>query len=507
MFLIVRPLLARVAARITRRETLTQNVVAVTLLLLFASSWITELIGIHALFGAFLFGAILPKEGGFATALTDKLEELVLVVLLPLFFAYSGIRTQIGLLDSAWAWGVCGLIIAVACIGKFGASSVVARLTGLSWRESSALGVLMNTRGLMELIVLNIGLDLGVIGPTLFTMMVVMALVTTVLTTPLLNLIYPPDLLTRELAKPTPADEALMPRAYTTLMCVADDRIGPSLVTLAAALRPHRGEARLYALRLVNPSERATFSERETEELAKATLSPLLARANVLDIDVKPLSFVSADPAADICNVANVKEADLILMGSHRPVLGQTLLGGTVYRVMRETNANVGVLIDHGLNRIRRILVPFLGTPHDRAALQLAQQIMQRTRAEVTILHVVKPGRAPSDTRLSAQETVSNTFEESEGGRVIFKVMETDSPTDAALAECTSGYDIVVIGLGRDWGLEQRQFRIQRERLLTECATSLLVVRQGEAVAEAVLTDGASAETASDALPAGRAIG
>ncbi len=134
--------------------------------------------------------------------LADKLEDLVVVFLLPLFFAYSGLRTEIGLLDSRQAWSICALIIAVACIGKFGGSVVPARLTGLPWREATALGILMNTRGLMELIVLNIGLDLGVISPTLFTMMVLMALVTTFMTTPLLEWVYPVGGARRSCPKP-----------------------------------------------------------------------------------------------------------------------------------------------------------------------------------------------------------------------------------------------------------------------------------------------------------------
>ncbi len=198
MIWLVRPVIGRVAARLVSREGMSQNLVSAVLVTLFASSWITELIGIHALFGAFLFGAILPREQGFARALLEKLEDLVLVAFLPLFFAYSGLRTQIGLLDSTETWLVCGLIIAVACTGKFGGSVIAARLTGLSWRESGALGVLMNTRGLMELIVLNIGLDLGVISPLLFSMMVLMALFTTFITTPLLQRIYPDDELARE---------------------------------------------------------------------------------------------------------------------------------------------------------------------------------------------------------------------------------------------------------------------------------------------------------------------
>ena len=201
MFLAARPLLRRWLDRIS--AGLTQNLIAVALVFLLLSSWVTELIGIHALFGAFLFGAILPKEGNIASGIAHKLGDLVVVLMLPLFFAYSGLRTQVGLLDTAGTWFVCAWIVVLACIGKFGGSAVAARLTGLSWREASAIGTLMNTRGLMELVVLNIGLDLGVLSPVLFTMMVIMALVTTFLTTPVLQRIYPIEELNRESVVPT----------------------------------------------------------------------------------------------------------------------------------------------------------------------------------------------------------------------------------------------------------------------------------------------------------------
>lgn len=189
MAAVVRPVLAR----LTRQggAPLTQELFAVILLLVLVASWLTEWIGIHALFGAFLFGAILPRHGGLADALAAKIEDVVVVLFLPLFFAYSGLRTEIGLLDSAEDWLVCGAIIVAASAGKFGGSAIAARLTGLPWKEASVIGVLMNTRGLMELIVLNIGLDLGVISTRLFTMMVVMALVTTFITTPLVARLYP----------------------------------------------------------------------------------------------------------------------------------------------------------------------------------------------------------------------------------------------------------------------------------------------------------------------------
>jgi Kef-type K+ transport system membrane component KefB len=161
------------------------------LLLLLASAGMTELIGIHALFGAFLFGAVLPKQGGLAKHVSEKLEAVAVLLLLPLFFAFSGLRTRVGLVSGAGDWLVVLGIIALATLGKFGGSSVAARITGLNWREANAIGVLMNTRGLMELIVLNVGMDLGVISPTMFTMLVLMALVTTFATTPILRWVYP----------------------------------------------------------------------------------------------------------------------------------------------------------------------------------------------------------------------------------------------------------------------------------------------------------------------------
>jgi Kef-type K+ transport system membrane component KefB len=198
MATVVRRFLRYLARLAARGNGLTQNLAAITILILLTSSWLTELVGIHALFGAFMLGAVMPKDGPLGRMLVEKLETVVVVLLLPMFFAYSGLRTQLGLLDTGGAWLICGLIIVVACAGKFGGSSLAARLTGLSWREAGALGTLMNTRGLMELIVLNIGLDLKVISPTLFTMMVVMALVTTFMTSPVLAFIYPTPMPVRE---------------------------------------------------------------------------------------------------------------------------------------------------------------------------------------------------------------------------------------------------------------------------------------------------------------------
>ena len=187
MFLVVRPVVARLVLRSGDRPP-TREAIALALVCLLLSALTTERIGIHAIFGAFLFGTVIPHDSGLARALISRLEDLVTILLLPAFFAFTGMRTQIGLVSGPSEWLICGLIILVATAGKFGGTLVAARVTGMAWRRATSLGILMNTRGLMELIVLNIGLDLEVISPTLFTMMVLMALVTTIATTPVLQL-------------------------------------------------------------------------------------------------------------------------------------------------------------------------------------------------------------------------------------------------------------------------------------------------------------------------------
>jgi Kef-type K+ transport system membrane component KefB len=190
MLLLVRPAMARVIAP-WQSERLPQGAVALVFVALLLSALTTEWIGIHAIFGAFLLGVIIPHDSAVARTFTRKLEPVVTVLLLPAFFAFTGMRTEIGLVAGLEQWLICGLIVLVATLGKFGGTFIAARLTGLGWRNAAALGTLMNTRGLMELIVLNIGLDLGVISPTLFAMMVIMALVTTMATAPVLRRLVP----------------------------------------------------------------------------------------------------------------------------------------------------------------------------------------------------------------------------------------------------------------------------------------------------------------------------
>ena len=189
MVFVSRPMLERLLNPDRIDGGLSKERMAIVLAVLLASALVTEIIGIHALFGAFVAGAVMPRAASFRIALRDRIETISSVFLLPVFFAYTGLRTQIGLLDDVAHWVICLAIIVVATAGKLGGTVVAARWTGLAWTESLALGALMNTRGLMELVALNVGYNLGILTPEIFTMMVLMALVTTAMAGPLLSII------------------------------------------------------------------------------------------------------------------------------------------------------------------------------------------------------------------------------------------------------------------------------------------------------------------------------
>ncbi len=369
MFGIVRPLLGRIGPR--GATSLSPDVVAVTIALVLVSSTVTEAIGIHALFGGFLLGAVMPRTGGLTTALVDKLEDFVTIVLLPLFFAYSGLRTSIALLDDRSDWILCLAIIGVAVAGKFGGSALAARFVGMAWRDSTALGILMNTRGLMELIVLNIGLDLGVISPRLFTMLVIMALVTTFMTAPLLAIVLP-----SRAAPPKRAPEIPATDAEPVLLCVSDPAVARSLVTVAAALTSAEGTT-LEALYVVPADRDSAVLPGELSPQHRAPLAAAEVRAKELGVPLRTTSFVSGDVSADIASVAEGRGASLVLVGVHRPVFLSGSLGGVVGEVLASCAVPVGVLVERGLQQVKRVLL-LVGDDEQTAA---ATRIAERFRA------------------------------------------------------------------------------------------------------------------------------
>ena len=205
MLFVVKPSLRKLVTLFEKRGMLTHDSLALILLLTLAAGWVTESLGLHALFGAFLAGVIMPRHREFTHEIWQRLESLTVVLLLPLYFAFTGLRSSFLLIVGQGMWGYFLVIFALAVVGKFGGSLAAAKVSGLSWREAAAVGVLMNTRGLVELIILNVGLDLGVLSPALFSVMVLMALVTTFMTSPLLRWIYPDWMANQARLTPTEA--------------------------------------------------------------------------------------------------------------------------------------------------------------------------------------------------------------------------------------------------------------------------------------------------------------
>jgi Kef-type K+ transport system membrane component KefB len=186
----MRRLLIRVARKSRQNQSLKLHVIALFLGLMLLCAWFTEIIGVHSIFGAFLLGVITPRENRFALDITERIEDLVVILLLPLYFTYSGLNTDLGSINNALTGGLTVLIIVTACAGKIIGATLAAKFCKNTWRESFTVGILMNTKGLVELIVLNLGLQVGVLNQKIFTMFVVMAIVTTCITTPLVHFIY-----------------------------------------------------------------------------------------------------------------------------------------------------------------------------------------------------------------------------------------------------------------------------------------------------------------------------
>jgi len=416
MFLVVRPMMVRLTLAYGNRGRLTQGLMAVVFVVLLLSSWATDLIGIHAVFGAFALGAVIPHDSGLARELTDRLEDLLIVLLLPAFFAYTGLRTHIGLVNGVEQWILCGLIILVASAGKFGGSAIAARLTGLNWRDASALGVLMNTRGLVELIVLNIGLDLGVISPTLFAMLVLMALTTTLATTPIL------DLISHELTEDKRAEQeaASTPgraSAFRTtehqpiMIAISNPRGMGSLLDVAIhATQPESPAARVLAL-VRRPPGGIRSGLREVEDRVAPRAPILLSaldHAKRAGVTVETISMWTDDPAHDIVSSAHEMGAGWILIGFHQPVFGANAMGGIVRGVLegsRRSAIHVGVVTRGEPTRVDRIFALVDSSSDGRAALDLATRI---ARSRECSLHALLMPEANGEPEQALKDIVKD---------------------------------------------------------------------------------------------------
>lgn len=455
---LVRPLLRRVEALYETRGSLSQNQFSVVLVLLVVAAAGAHGIGLHAIFGAFLFGAILPKRGAFARELVEKMEDFAVVFFLPIYFAYTGLRTEVGLLNSPFLWMASLAVIGAAVSGKLFGSALAAHLLGLSWREATALGVLMNTRGLMELVILNLGLDLRIITPELFAIMVIMALATTLMTMPALALVYPVTLW-----RETPAEAG----EGAALVAVALPSTGPRLADLAAWLAPSPAP-RVYAVHVARPPERGALGAGMLgAPSAEASLQPVVLHGRARQLDIRPVALTSRSPADDICEAAEHKGCALIVMGWHKPVFARSVLGGTVERVMRRFAGDVLVFMDKNLPASpRRILVAYGGTEHCRRALLLADRMAVRLQADLTLLEVVRQGHHVPPLATGTARWTDH------------QVIESGDPVETVIAAARE-YDLTVVGIGEEWEVTPSTFGLRTERIASRCPSSLLIVRAG----------------------------
>lgn len=434
MMKVVKPFLKRVGDLHTSRENLSKPIVAIFFVTLIISSYTTEVIGIHALFGAFMAGAIMPENTKFRNLFIEKIEDVSLVLLLPLFFVFTGLRTQIGLLDDISLWKVTGYIILVAVVGKFLGSMVAAKFVGQNWKDSLTIGALMNTRGLMELVVLNIGYDLGVLTPEIFAMMVIMALLTTFMTGPALDIIdwvfkgaqlIPQTI--REISK------------YKILISFANPESGSALLRLANSLiKKVNGHTSLTALHLSAANELHTYN---IDEYEKESFGPILNESHNLNQKVTTLFKASNDIEGDIAEVANNGDYDLLLIGLGQSIFEGSLLGKVLgfttriinpekfihtvtgkgklfenafdertHLILSKTDVPVGIFIDKKMSKVEKVLIPVFNSG-DSFLINYAQKFIHNAEAQVVVLDttgLVKTNPEMKELIRSIEQTAPN---------------------------------------------------------------------------------------------------
>jgi Kef-type K+ transport system membrane component KefB len=482
-----------------RTGKLSQLLLAIIYMAVVLSALITEAIGIHLIFGAFLLGAAMPKNPGLVREIAQKTEDFVLIFLLPVFFAYSGLKTQIGLLNKPELWLLCGAILGVAIGGKYVGTYYAARSCNLDRQEASALGWLMNTRGLTELIVLNIGLELGVISPILFTMLVIMALVTTFMTSPLLEWVYPKKSMRRD-AQLVSEDEQMeianvvdlhstAPQSidYRILVPVANPKTQTGLLQLAREIAYNR-----YQTTIVNP---LSLIELEEDYLFQSTpfeanrlidrrlelLNRLIDNLALPEHSIAarsmfvPIVQIGYDVAQKTAIVAALDRANLVLLGWHRPTFTNNKLGGRVAQMLGTTPTDVAVFIDSEspARAYGTIMVPYTANAHDDLAVEIALRMLWND-----------PQRQLKLVRVKAFATKEGKFDRllanlpaQLSARIEMLTIDSIDPI-VNIEEISRQVDLTITGIGRNWGRRKPLLDNYTDRLAIHCVSSLLIVRR-----------------------------
>jgi nucleotide-binding universal stress UspA family protein len=454
MALVGRPLLARVSGAYDEAGHVPGGWIVAIFVGVLLSSFASQRIGIAAIFGAFVMGLIMPRRADLTHDVTRRVEDFVVTVLLPLFFVVTGLRVRVGLLDRPGLWLLTLVLLVVAIAGKWVGALAAARLTGFSFRESSAIAALMNTRGLTELIVLNIGLELGVVTPALFTSLVIVALVTTFMTGPVLRLIDPRGTFrVRPEEELKAAAEAAAPER-AILVAPQDEKNLDSLLALGEPLARSEPRRELILGRLLVPTRIATGLAADGHELARAATDLHRRRAQLLarGLAVRTVAFTSADPTGDLLRLASEQEIDLILLDGRRPLFGEAVPRGPVGEVLLRAPCDVAVLVEREGGAItidpeHAVLVPFGGAEHDWAALELAAWIASSYRASLRLLGAAGDDQGQRDaSRLLGNASL--VLQQLAGIPAEPLLIE---PGREGVVRAAEGAGLLVIGLSERW--------------------------------------------------------
>ncbi|XVF53010.1 hypothetical protein PTKIN_Ptkin05aG0064300 [Pterospermum kingtungense] len=441
LILIVPPIFKWMAHRCHDGEPIEEIYICATLAFVLAAGFVTDAIGIHAMFGAFVVGILFPKEGPFAHAFVEKVEDLVSGLFLPLYFVSSGLKTNVTTIQGLQSWGLLALVIFTACFGKIVGTVVVSLSCKVPLCEAIALGFLMNTKGLVELIVLNIGKDRKVLNDQTFAIMVLMALFTTFITTPVVMAIYKParrkmDYKYRTIERKNPDTQLRM------LVCYHSARNIPSMINLLEASRgvEKREGLSVYALHLMELSERSSsilmvhkarknglpFWNKGRRSDSDHVVVAFEAFQQLSQVTVRSMTSISsmADMHEDICTTAESKRAAIIILPfhKHQRIDGSLETTRTDFRwvnrrVLEHAPCSVGILVDRGLggtthvnasNVSYSITVLFFGGPDDREALAYGARMAEHPGISLNIIRfVVEPETIGEISTIDVQETSS----------------------------------------------------------------------------------------------------
>ncbi|CAN0910404.1 Cation/H(+) antiporter 18 [Linum grandiflorum] len=440
--LIVRPVFKWIARRCQEGEPVEETYVCGTLVAVLAAGFLTDLIGIHAMFGAFVFGVLIPKEGPLAGALVEKVEDLVSGLFLPLFFVSSGLKTNVATIQGLQSWGLLCLVICTACFGKIAGTFGVSLLCKIPVRESLALGFLMNTKGLVELIVLNIGKDRKVLNDQTFAIMVLMALFTTFITTPLVLAVYKPA---RKSRRPDYKHRTIernnTDSQLRILACFHSTRNIPSMINLLESSRGVQKVERLcvYALHLMELSERSSailmvhkarknglpfWNKGDSNQVVVA----FEAFQQLSNVSVRPMTAISSmsNMHEDICATAERKRAALIILPFHKQQRFDGVLETTRSelrwvnrRVLSHSPCSVGILVDRGLGGTSHVSaskvsylvkVLFFGGRDDREALAYGLRMAEHPGISLEVVRFVAKADVSSQEIVSIDMSVQSTM-------------------------------------------------------------------------------------------------